>query len=176
MTDINYSTQKKIRASLCILIALVTVAAGYLIGLAVNSRAEEQLITCWVLCRPGSQVNVRRTPTKSGEEVAQLEVGDSFQTDGSSANGFIRVYGIGEYGEGWIYCGYVSELEPVKIYERYVCVANKQVACRRWMNGPQTEHPWLKCGSTVEVFWMTDEWAVTSRGYIASEWLEVDTR
>jgi hypothetical protein len=26
------------------------------------------------------------------------------------------------------------------------------------------------------VYWRTSEWCVTSRGYIRSEWLEVDTR
>ena len=62
----------------------------------------EGLVKCWVMCKPGSQVNVRRTPSKSAQEVGFLETGDWFLTDGSSSNGFIRVYEIGEYGEGWI--------------------------------------------------------------------------
>ena len=33
---------------------------------------------------------------------------------------------------------------------------------------------WLVNGSTVEVFYTAEGWACTSRGYIKSEWLEVD--
>jgi len=74
-----------------------------------------------------------------------------------------------------VYCGYVVTEKPEKIGERYVCVAKKQVACRRWMAGPQLEGraAWMKNGEFCEVFLMADGWAVTSRGYIKSEWLEV---
>ena len=158
-------------AAFCVLLIIV-IAIGFLIGTV--CRSEEQLIKCWILCKPGSQVNVRRTPDKRGMEVGFLEVGDWFLTDGTSSNGYIRCYEIGEYGEGWIYCGYVSTEEPVPVFETYVCAAKNRVACRKWMNGPQTSLPWLMNGSDVQVFWMTSEWACTSRGYIRSEWLEAD--
>ena len=59
------------------------------------------------------------------------------------------------------------------MFETYACVAPTRVACRRWMNGPRTQNPWLMNNSLVQVFYMTEEWAVTSRGFIRSEWLEV---
>ena len=67
--------------------------------------------------------------------------------------------------------------KPEKIGERYVCSAVKQVACRKWMGGPQVDQkPWLKNGQFCEVFLMADGWAVTSRGYVKSEWLEASPR
>lgn len=60
------------------------------------------------------------------------------------------------------------------VYDTYVCVAKNRVACRKWMNGPKTATPWLRNGSTVQVFFIAGDWAITSRGYIRSEWLEAD--
>jgi hypothetical protein len=138
-------------------------------------RSEDELVKCWIMCKPGSQVNVRRTPSKHSMEVGYLDAGDWFLTDGTSANGWIRCYGIGEYGEGWVYCGYVTTEEPEAVFEQYVCCAPKRVAIRRWMNGPRIERtPWLTNGSNVDVFFIADGWACTSRGYIQAEWLEAD--
>lgn len=167
--------KRKQKILIVIVIAAVVIAAAYFTELnACRAAAEDTLVRCWILCKPGSQVTVRRTPSKNAMEVGRLEVGDDFMTDAVSANGFIRVYGIGEYGEGWIYSGYVSTEKPKPVNMNYCCVAKARVACRRWMDGPQTENPWLKNGSSVKVYWMTDEWAVTARGYIKSEWLEAD--
>lgn len=154
---------------------LLILAIAAMIGFAVGSycKGEEQLATCWAMCKPGSKVTVRREPSKKAAEAGYLECGDSFQTDSVSVDGWIRCYGVGE--NGWIFNGYVVT-EPVQtVGQRFVCVANKQVACRKWMAGPQIEdRPWMKNGQTCEVFVMSDGWAVTSRGYIKSEWLEVD--
>lgn len=177
----NYNTNRDKRARRILLILLAAVIIGgaaYMIGTrAISEAAEDQLIRCWVMCKPGSQVNVRRTPSKNAMEVGYLDAGDSFLTDGDSKNGFIRCYGIGEYGEGWIYLGYVVTEEPKPVFERYVCVSNARVACRRWMGGPKVgTSPWIVNGSNVDVFYLADGWACTSRGYIMSEWLEVDPK
>ena len=93
----HYNTTGKEKTIFTIVIAMLMVIVT--IALAVSMcHGEESLVKCWVLCKPGSQVNIRRTPDKRGQEVGFLEVGDWFLTDGSSANGYIRVYGIGEYG------------------------------------------------------------------------------
>ena len=139
------------------------------------ASAEDSFVTCWVMCKPGSRVNVRRTP--GGAEIGYLECGDWFETDAVETDGWIRCYGIGEYGEGWVYCGYVTTEEPEAVFEQYVCCAVKRVAIRRWMNGPRIERtPWLTNGSNVDVFYIADGWACTSRGDIQSEWLEVSPR
>ena len=163
--------KEKIVAAI-VLIALIIVAT---VALTVTfCKGEESLVKVYALCKPGSQVIVRRTPSKNAMEVGYLEVGDSFMTDGTSSNGFIRCYGIGEYGEGWVFCGFVTEYEPEPVFQTYCCVAKTRVACRRWMNGPKTSLPWLVNSSDVQVFYIAGDWACTSRGYIQSEWLEVD--
>ena len=161
-----------------IIAAILLVAVLILIGFGIGSycRGEEPLATCYAMCKPGSRVTVRRTPDPGGVETGYLECGDSFQTDAEVRDGWLRCYGAGE--NGWIYLGYVVT-EPVqKIGEQYVCVAKKQVACRRWIAGPQLDgrSGWLKNGQNCDVFCMSDGWAVTSRGYIKSEWLEADPR
>lgn len=178
----NYTTNlsKRARILLIVLLALIVVA-GTIFMAAVSANmaySEANLVRCWILCKPGTQVNVRRRPTTDSKSETQLDAGDEVLTDGETQNGWVRVYGVGENGGGWVYVGYLSTEEPVKVGARYVCVAKKQAACRRWMNGPQIENngrkQWLKNGENVDVFLVGDGWAVTSRGYIQSEWLEVD--
>ena len=140
----------------------------------IRAKADDQLATCWVMCKPGSRVTVRMTPSKKGVELGWLECGDDFLTDGESRDGWIRCYGIGETA-GWVYAGYVCTSKPETIGERYVCVAKKQVACRKWIGGPKIDQrPWLKNGQNVQVFASDGEWAITSRGYIKAEYLEAD--
>jgi len=160
------------KALLC-LAAVIMLIAGYMIG--TGARAADETVSCWILCKPGSQVNARRTPDRRGQIVGYLEAGDEFRTDGTAKGGYIRVIGLGEYGEAWVYAGYVVTEKPETVGERYVCVAKSRVACRRWVDGPQVDgRPWLVNGSTVDVFLTADGWAVTSRGYIKEEWLERD--
>ena len=137
------------------------------------ASAEDSFVTCWVMCKPGSRVNVRRTP--GGKEIGYLECGDWFETDAVEADGWIRVYGIGEYGEGWIWCGYVATEEPEKIGARYRVASNGRVIIRKWMNGPKVDgRCYLTNGSMVQVFCIADGWAITNRGYIMAEYLEAD--
>ena len=169
----KYSIFDKEKIVAFIAILLIAAAIGYAIG-TTTGAAEDQLATCWAMCKPGSRVTVRMTPSKKGVEIGWLECGDNFLTDGESRDGWIRCYGIGETS-GWVYSGYVCTQKPQKIGERYVCVAKKQVACRKWMGGPRIdERPWLKNGQNVQVFASDGEWAITSRGYIKAEFLEVD--
>lgn len=128
----------------------------------------------WVFCN--GYVNVRRSADKGSMIVGRLDAGDEFETDGKVRDGFIHVLGIGEDGEGWIFAGYTVDERPEKEETRYVCVAKRRVACRRWTRGPQIKGRtgWLYNGTNVTVFWRTETWSVTNRGYIRSEWLEAD--
>ena len=176
--QMNYNTNSTNRArKALIILACAVILAGIVFRIAYGATLEAmdgKMVKVWILCKPGSQVNVRRGPSKNAMTVGYLEVGDSFMTDGTGENGYIHCYGIGENGDGWVYCGFVATEEPEAVYERYVCVAKTRVACRRWMDGPKTENPWLKNGSNVQVFHIAGEWACTNRGYIKSEWLEAD--
>ena len=168
----NYSIFDKEKIVVAVLIAVVLILIGFVIGSYCNG--EEQLATCWIMCKPGSYVTIREKPDKDSAEHGRLDSGDSFQTDGETVDGWVTCCS----GEGgWVYLGYVVTEKPQVIGERYMCNAVKQVACRKWMGGPQVDQkPWLKNGQTCEVFLMADGWAVTSRGYIRSEWLEFDAR
>jgi hypothetical protein len=173
----NYNIFDSGKAIAFVVILLLAVTIGVAIGVTV-CHGEDQLITCYAICKPGSHVNIHMTPSEDGVETGYLECGDSFQTDANDKDGWIPCYGAGE--GGWVYVGYVST-EPVReVGEQYVCVAKKQVACRRWCNGPQIKvnnrKQWLKNGQNVDVFCIGGEWAVTSKGYIRAEWLEVDPR
>jgi len=171
----HYSTQSKTRTAVFVILLIAAVAAGILIGSASGRAAEEKPATCWTMCRPGSQVNVRRHPDKKSEKVGYLDACDSFKTDGESRDGWIHVLDIGEYGDGWVYAGYVVTEEPKAVFQNYVCVAKRQAACRKWIGGPQVDgSKWIRNGSNVSVFYIADGWAITSRGYIQAEWLEVN--
>ena len=151
-----------------VLIVLIIQSLYVIIG-----RAEEN--QCWALCKPRDHVNLREEPRKDSKSVGWLECGDSFYTDGIIKNGWLHVLDVGEC-DCWIYAGYVSFEAPVYVDEQYVCVAKKWVACRRWVNGPQIKgrRGWLHNGTNVNVHYIAGDWAVTDRGYIRSEWLEVD--
>ena len=152
----------------CILAALIIAAV-----IIFACRAEGSETTCWVMCQPGDHVNLRIGPSKDNSCVGWLEIGDDFTTDGEERNGWIRVLDRGEC-ECWIYSGYVVKEKPEPIGEKRYVVAKKQLACRRWVNGPQIkERPWLKNGREVDVFYIADGWAVTNLGYVEAEWLEV---
>lgn len=149
---------------LCILLAFLVLA---------GSAAAE---TAWVMLGPDDYVNVRIKPAKKSTITGYIDTGDAFETDGLSRNGFLQVLGVGENGEGWVFSGYVTDEKPEPVNDRYVCVARNRVACRRWIDGPRIRGKagWLYNGSTVKVYYRTSEWSVTNRGYIRSEWLEVD--
>jgi len=165
----HYSIFDKEKIVAAIAIAAVLIVAGIAIG--VSLCRGETLATCYVMCKPGSRVSVRWNPSKNAPESGYAECGDSFLTDGESVDGWIRCYDIGE--GGWIYSGYVSTQKPEKVGERYVCVALRQVACRKWMGGPQIdEKPWMKNGQFCQVFVTDGEWAITNRGYIRMDYLE----
>ena len=167
----HYNTTNKERK--VFLIALVAVIVVITVALGVNfCRGEDSFCTIYAMCK--SYVVVRRAPSKHAMEVGYLENGDWAETDGTCSNGYVRVYGIGEYGEGWVYSGFITLEEPKAVNEQYVVCSNGRVACRRWMGGPKTENPWLKNGSNVFVFCEADGWMLTNCGYVRSEYLEVD--
>lgn len=149
---------------------LILLIIGSVVLLA-TAKAEDT--ERWVLCQPGNRVNLRLGPSKGTQCVGWLEPGDKFYTDGTSRNGWLRVTDAGEC-VCWIYSGYAVEEEPEAVFEARTVVARKQVACRRWVNGPQIQgRKWLKNGREVQVFYVAEGWAVTNLGYIEAEWLEV---
>lgn len=126
----------------------------------------------FILCNPKTPVNVRRTPKKGGKVSGQLDFGDDVWTDGTKKNGFLHVYGITEDGEGWIFAGYAVEDQPVKLEKAWANIAaSGRVMSYRWING--RKNGWVELGEDVRVYAVSEEWAVTNRGYIRMKYLEV---
>ena len=117
----------------------------------------------------GCKVNIRSKPRKNSAVVAWIECGQMVHTDGREKNGFIHVVDLpAEITEGWIYCGYLADEEPVKrtyqaeVYEGSV-IARSSMGGRRLCK--------LKEGKIVTVYAKTHSWAVTNKGYILCDWL-----
>ena len=80
--------------------------------------------------------------------------------------------GIGETGEGWICSGYVVEDEPQKTERtRAVVAATGRVMSYRRIGGAR--NGWLNIGDELTVYALSEEWAVTNKGYIRTKYLEV---
>lgn len=166
-----YTTHKHIRKPLIFLLALALAVTVFTVNYhGIRARAEDSTTTAWALCK--SYINIRLWPSKEATAVGFLDPCDSVEVDGRTKNGFAHIV---EPLDGWVYAGYLTFSEPKEIGQKYTVVARRRVAARRWVDGPQMgTKPWLINGSEVTVLYMSEDWALTSRGYVKSEWLEVD--
>lgn len=135
-----------------------------------TALADDQCV--FILCNPKTPVNVRRSPKISSQESGRLDFGDSVMTDGKVKNGFLHILGVTEDMEGWIFSGYTVPDQPVKLENAWANVAaSGRVMSYRWINGKKNK--WVKVGTDVRVYAISEEWAVTDRGYMRTEYLEI---
>ena len=153
-------------AAFLFLICLILAAIGSNDGLAEDGEY-------FILCRPGSRVNVRNKPKKDAPVTAWVEFGQYVRTDGKEKNGYVHVTCLAsEEPDGWIYAGYLVEEEPRK-REYKAEVWEGDVIARKCIDGKRVCK--LKEGRIVTVYAQTNRWAVTNKGYIMCDWLkEVD--
>ena len=92
----KYTTGKnnKTRVILIIVCAVLMIAAFMIAYSLMNAAAESYLSTCWAMCKPGAQVNVRRAPDGGSKVEGFLEAGDTFLTDGTCQDGWVKAYGV----------------------------------------------------------------------------------
>lgn len=133
--------------------------------------------TVYALCRPGDIVHVREYPSSRSTECGRLDCGDAVETDWKTRkdkHGGKWLHVIGFEGDAWVSARYLSS-SPVIIADgdcyAYVC-ANGRTALRRAPNGKRTK--WLKTGTELRVLAYTDEWVLTTRGYVKADCVEVD--
>ena len=162
---------KKILLALLEIALIVIVVYLVITGLESVSFADE-LHEAWVICQPDDYVHVRIKPTRKSDSVGRLDCGDSFLTDGKKKHGWIRCYGIGEAGEGWVFGGYVVYDEPVKVNRIGYSVSNGKLFARRYIGG-KTIHI-LHNLDELKVYWWTEAWCVTDKGFIKSKFIELD--
>ena len=172
----KYSTgvQKKHRYSLRVLLAAALVAViGFSAGfLSIRAGAENRTVRAWVICQPGDYVNVRAKASRASGSIGRLETGDAVELDGKTRSGYAHIVNAGlEEDEAWIHAGYLAFDKPEWSGERMEIASQARVACRKYADGPV--RCWLTAGAEVQVFWRTEEWSVTNRGFIKTMYLEV---
>lgn len=125
----------------------------------------------YVICTPDDYVNVRARPNKNAEAVGRLEPGDMILLDGDERDGFLHCVDLSfEQSDGWIHSGFVVYDQPKLVNEEYTVVAKKRLFARKYVNGKKTRT--LKPMTIVTVYYWSEEWCVTNKGYVQSEWLE----
>lgn len=125
----------------------------------------------FILCNPESHVNVRKSPKNGSEKTGWVMFADSVLTDGKTKNGYLHVIGITEDGEGWIKAGYTVKDQPVKVTAWAAVSASGRVMSYR--NAGKNRLGWVPLLAEMKVYALSEEWAVTSRGYIRLKYLEV---
>jgi len=153
---------------------IVLVAVIIIVAICLNvccltyAYAEEQ--ECWVLCQPDSYVNARLSPSKRSMEIGRLECGDKIYTDGKVKNGYLHCYVGFEYGEGWVKKGYIVYSKPYyPPVQETTIISNGRVNARKTINGDR--RCWLKSGQKIKVYMMSDEWSVTNKGFVRTEFV-----
>ena len=126
----------------------------------------------FILFNPKKPVIVREIPKKVADEACRLDFGDDVWTDGRKKNGYLHVIGITEAGEGWVFAGNTITDQPEKLTgARANIAANGRVMTYRWVGGKK--NGWVEVGTQVTVYAISEEWAVTNKGYIRMKYLEV---
>lgn len=150
------------------LIAVIVFWSAY--GLTRCAQGESGRRDAWIICQPGDYINARSAPRKTGIVIGCLDPGDKVQTDGEMRNGFLHIYGGFEQEDAWVSTMYITEEEPEELNREYMIVSEGRVACRRGIDGKR--RAWAKEGDLVKVYWWTETWCVTSRGFIMSEYVD----
>ena len=156
------------RRAITILLAAILMLSVAILMLSVAMAEEYDM---FVICAPGSYVNIRSSPSKGGDEAGRLDCGDSVTTDGKERNGYIHVLGMTDYGDGCVYKGYLVPDRPRIGTCKASIAASGRVACYQYANGKRTG--WIKNGADLKVYVISDEWAVTNKGFVRCRHLEV---
>lgn len=151
---------------LALLILALIHACEWVIG---QAKAEEEFEPRWVICHDA--LLVREYPSKRSVAVGELEPGTMVWTDGKTRNGYTHLVNLAnETGDGWVGGKYLIGEEPYRIDREATVVSRGRLAARKTMGGKL--RTWLKPLSTVMVYWLTSEWAVTEKGYVMVKYLE----
>lgn len=154
------------------IVMLVTLALILvLVGDAVAIAARPVTYSSWVMCQPDSRVNIRNGPDVSCDVVGYCYPGDELTCDMVDPDGWVHAVDLPcDADSGWVYVGYLTVEEPRHYAGSLMQVsANGRVAVRSHMCGER--RMWVQPGSQVEVYQLSEGWAVTSLGFIRSEYL-----
>lgn len=163
---------KKILIALIEFVLIVLFAILLVIGSRSLGLSEgDETFTAWIICQPGDFVNAREKPSRKSRECGFFEGGYPVTTDGVIRNGFLRCYGF-ETGVAWVHTGYVVYDEPEQVEITAYSVARGRLAARKYIGGKR--RCWIKVNEDLTVYWISDEWCVTNRGFVRTEYLEME--
>ena len=167
----------KIRKALFAIIEfLLIIGIAYIIitGLQSLGLADESEIKAYVVCQPDDWVNARTGPSRKSPSLGELRTGDVIYVTGEKKNKYYKCDNEQfEQGECWVHSGYIVYDEPEWIGGRTGTVISKQMLmARKNINGEVRLQ--LKPGAEIQVFWKTDDWCVTSVGFVMTDYLEID--
>ena len=134
--------------------------------------SEEEYTTAWIVCQPGDYVNARSRPSSRSSSVGWFDGGDEILLNGKEKNGYVCVVGRFEIGEAWVSKGYVVYEEPVRMSATATVISRGKLKARRCVDGKR--RCWLRNGDEVKIYWWTEDWCVTNRGYVQTKYLEMD--
>lgn len=126
----------------------------------------------FIICNPESHVNARNKPQKAASIVGRLECGDMVRTDGRQKNGYYHIIDCSfEQDEAWISGSYLVQDKPYIGEWHSSIISEGRVAARRNVNGKRLR--WLNPGTGITIYVLSNEWCITNRGFIRSEYLGV---
>lgn len=152
----------------------IAMVAGLLLILIIVLMADHaKTEDAWILCNPNSYVCVRAKPSGRGEIIGRFDAGDKIEVTDKKKNGFIKCINLSlEQEEGWICYGYVVYDEPyVPHFTETYIKSEGRVAARKTVNGDR--RCWLKNNAKIKVYLASDEWCITNKGYIKTEFVEL---
>ena len=150
---------------------LLTIIILTLITITALAEAPTE---AWVMCNLNSEVIVRAGPDKGTDEAARVYPGDRVELDGKKKGSWYHVILGCEAGEGWIRGDHLSFYEPEIFPDGKTYRTTKGKLVSRKSIGGQINRKFKKAGITVTVYMISEDWAVTSAGYIKSEFLEAE--
>lgn len=164
-------TWEKLTITAIEVLAIVAIIWGLVTILGGLGRAEEATADGWVMCHPFSYVNARSTPSTRQKSEGMLKTGYRLNLDGKTKNGYAHCVDMNlEITEGWVHLGYIVFDEPVWEEGKWYCVeSNGRVATHKTMTSGVSG--WLKPSTEIQVFWWSEEWCYTTRGYVQTKYL-----
>lgn len=159
-----------------LIIALVVLlAASLVVWMAGMAKGEEEPVTMWVICSD-SYVNIRERPSTKAKIGGRLDFADEVQVselvEDRSGTEWYRVEDVTELGHGYVCASYLTTSKPERVDKTATVSASGRVAVYRRVNG--TRKTWVKDGAQVRIRIQSDAWCLIDKGWIKTEYLEVE--
>ena len=127
----------------------------------------------YIICYPNDVVIVREKPKKTAFAISELLPGAVVHLDGKQRNGYLHCVDMNnETSDGWVSKRYVVDEQPIEMNIEAIVISKGRLAARKYIGGERIR--WIKPQTDVMVYFYTEEWCVTDKGYIMTKYLEFD--